>query len=81
MSRSMKSLGNNLVRHAAGWLASFLAVAVALLGRSGSVTAPAAGSDLETYGVAQSEVGAQISYLQVGTEHGDNEDWWPPRPE
>lgn len=80
MSRSMKSLGNNLVRHAAGWLASFLAVAVALLGRSADVSDHTVGSLKRSvvYDVG-GDTEAQVSYVQLGFK--DGEDWPPPRPE
>lgn len=83
MSRSVKFLSNNLVRRAASWIASFLAVAsVSLLGRSGEASAsPVASLDRSTLNVGQSDADLQISYLQVGMGKGEDGDWWPPKPE
>ncbi len=81
MKESMRSVANVFVRNAAGCVASLLAVAVALLGRSDAMAMPAVLSDRETLGVGQSDTGTQISYLQVGMGNGENADWWPPRPE
>lgn len=81
MRRSMHSLGNSLIRHAAGWLASFLAVAISLVGRSGEVSLAANRTDLADRDSARDGGAAQISYLQVGGDKGEHEDWWPPKPE
>jgi hypothetical protein len=80
MSRSMKILGNNLVRRAAGWMASFLAVASVFLGgRSGEVSATLVGSQKSDTAYMGQETGTQFSYVQLGFK--DGEDWPPPRPE
>lgn len=76
----MRSIGNAFVRHAAGWTASVLAVAVSLLGRSGEVTTHSVNSPKPEsfFGVGQgTEI--QVSYVQLGFKEG--EDWPPPRPE
>lgn len=83
MSRSVKFLSNNLVRRAAGWMASFLAVAsVSLLGRPGEAAAsPMMSLDRDTLKADQSDSDIQISYLQIGADKGEDGDWWPPQPE
>lgn len=83
MSRSVKFFSNNLVRRAASWMASFLALAsVSLSGRSGEVAASSfVALDRNTPMVGQSDSDLQMSYLQVGTSKNDNQDWWPPLPE
>ena len=80
MSRSMKSLCNNLVRRTAGWTASFLAVIVSLLGRSGDAAAsPVDSQNSESLYYVDQEASTQVSYVQLGFK--DGEDWPPPRPE
>lgn len=83
MSRSVKSLSNNFVRRAAGWMASFLALAsVSLLGRSGEAAAsPIVLLDRDTLEVGHSDSDIQINYLQIGMDNGEDGDWWPPKPE
>lgn len=83
MSRSVKFLGNHLVRRAAGWAAGFLAVvSVSLLGRSGEAAAsPIVSLDNEALKVGHNDSDIQISYLQIGTGTGADGDWWPPLPE
>lgn len=82
MSRSMKSLCNNLVHRTAGWTASFLAVVAALLGQSGEAIAnPVTVADRNIPSVGPKGSDIQISYLQVGVNTGTDQDWWPPLPE
>lgn len=83
MSRSLKVFGNNFVRRAASWMASFLAlVSVSLSGRSGEAAAnPIVLLDRDSLNVGHSGSSMQMSYLQVGMNKSDNQDWWPPLPE
>lgn len=80
MRRSMHSLGNSLIRHAAGWLASFLAVAISLVGRSGEAAEPQNSSlrRASAFDLGES-IETQVTYVQLG--YKDGEDWPPPRPE
>lgn len=81
MSRSVKFFSNNLVRRAASWMASFLALAsVSLSGRSGGVAASIVdSSDNSSRYRGDQATEIQISYVQLG--YKDGEDWPPPRPE
>ena len=83
MNRSVKFFSRNLIRRAASWMASFLALAsVSLLSRSGEAAASSfVALDKNTPMVAHSDSDLQMSYLQVGTNKNDNQDWWPPTPE
>lgn len=81
MNRSVRFLSNNLVRRAAGWMASFLAVAsVSLLGRPAAAS-PIVSLGSDTLTVDHSDSDIQISYLQMGADKGGDGDWWPPVPE
>lgn len=83
MSRSVKLLSNSIARRAASWMASFLAVAsVSLLGRSGAAAAsPAVSLGGDTLKVGHSDLDLQVTYLQIGVNTSENQDWWPPLPE
>ena len=83
MNRSMTFLSSRLVRRAAGWMANFLALAsVSLLGRSAEAAANSnMPLDRNASMASHSNSEIQMSYLQVGTNKNDNQDWWPPLPE
>jgi len=81
MNQKIRTIGNAVVRLAAGWLASLLAVAVSVLGRSGEISAqPIALPKLELYKADQG-AGTGISYVQLGFKDKDGGEWWPPKPE